>query len=589
MGQDTRTAMLARLSEYAYAPGKSPPPGFELVNGMSFASGLSAVALRDRASGEVIISYRGTDNLANVASWPGIAGSEAPRIKSALAGVLNNLSAHPNLPADPTVDFGQRLGDKFVKTGEATFAQYVTEARDFARRTEGLVREGSSTAKVSYTGHSLGGALAQIEASRSGAPAATFNAPGMSEFVRRTIDGADTTQIVNFRREGDLVSEVGTHAGRVVTHPAAGGVPIVDFLTEHSQRRYVEDLESGLRPLGPPKDGYLTKPVILDEATQRLFNPPPADTLGGMSTAAAGTGLAVGKVGATTASVALGGAAMAAGTAGAAGLGGPGTATAAAQEATERERDAEGSGEAAAGAASQSGAARAQSDEQASQSDTLSQQGQTSAASAQGSASGAEGQASSARQAASDAAAKAGSAGQARADAVQQTQSAAEAAQAAAESEQSAQERGTHAAERLTAATDAARDAEQGHQAASQSASVATQMASAASESRSEAERARDEALQARQECESLRSAVESLIAQIERLQQDAQSERQAANQAREETLRAQDETRRLRDDVEGLRSSSVDAEREATARASQSSHAEREASSAASRAASYV
>ena len=82
-------------------------------------------------------------------------------------------------------------------------------------------------AEITLTGHSLGGAIAQLIASASGVNATTFNAPGVAQFlpyfktslaslpVLRTPSGA--REITNLRAYGDLVSTVGTQVGATLT------------------------------------------------------------------------------------------------------------------------------------------------------------------------------------------------------------------------------------------------------------------------------------------------------------------------------------------------------------------------------------
>jgi hypothetical protein len=73
---------------------------------------------------------------------------------------------------------------------------------------------------IHFTGHSLGGAIAQVESARTGHPADTFNAPGVRSTVERLYpDKVDQApQIRNHFREADAVSDVGAHVGTRVPY-----------------------------------------------------------------------------------------------------------------------------------------------------------------------------------------------------------------------------------------------------------------------------------------------------------------------------------------------------------------------------------
>lgn len=97
--------------------------------------------------------------------------------------------------------------------------------------------------RVSVTGHSLGGGLAQVAGVWCGIPFATFNAPAMKAVIKaakynlakpmmmfrtRKARSPDASSGINFRIEGDLVSShmkglAGDHVGVCVDLPNATG------------------------------------------------------------------------------------------------------------------------------------------------------------------------------------------------------------------------------------------------------------------------------------------------------------------------------------------------------------------------------
>lgn len=71
---------------------------------------------------------------------------------------------------------------------------------------------------IIHVGHSLGGALAQLNANNKGQKAITFNAYGAAnlDVVDKTKIAASRHNITNFRMGQDFVSAISPHLGRVV-------------------------------------------------------------------------------------------------------------------------------------------------------------------------------------------------------------------------------------------------------------------------------------------------------------------------------------------------------------------------------------
>jgi hypothetical protein len=123
---------------------------------------------------------------------------------------------------------------------------------------------------VTVTGHSLGGAIAQVVANRRGHPMATFNAPGvavmtgrnlslqhpamlilrhggmLASAIRHPIQAArdvksafNVVRGVNLCLNNDIVSKIGNHYGRVMRIPGTG----VNPLTEHGIATVISVLE----------------------------------------------------------------------------------------------------------------------------------------------------------------------------------------------------------------------------------------------------------------------------------------------------------------------------------------------------------
>ena len=152
-------------------------------------------------------------------------------------------------------------------------------------------------AEITLTGHSLGGALAQILAEATGLSAITFDAPGAKEtnfYLSGELAALDelnfkhgSQEITNHRIYGDLISTVGEQLGNVVTYKPPvlesliNELPIGYAESMHSLDNMIDRLNSHAPPAsseGPKIDvvaGNLLKRILmsqLDEVTRFSLN-----------------------------------------------------------------------------------------------------------------------------------------------------------------------------------------------------------------------------------------------------------------------------------------------------------------------------
>ncbi|RYH09269.1 DUF2974 domain-containing protein [Tropicimonas sp. IMCC6043] len=149
-----------------------------------------------------------------------------------------------------------------LKLGVGMSTSYFSAAEEYVAR---YASEGTVVA----TGHSLGGAIAQVVGNRRQIPFVTFNAPGVAIFASRNLhtstahmsavriaggllgalrhpmqtarDVAATFYVVNgnnYRLSGDVVSQIGLHYGDVINISASG-----DPLSQHSMDTVLERLQ----------------------------------------------------------------------------------------------------------------------------------------------------------------------------------------------------------------------------------------------------------------------------------------------------------------------------------------------------------
>lgn len=168
-----QVSMYAALSRAAYQ-GEAVPLGWSIIKTESLSSGFAATAFKNE-SGEIVVAYRGTDEFKDLTG---------PDLDIALQNTPGQLEA----------------------------------AKDFLNRIQSDPDNQGST--VTLTGHSLGGALAQLVAALKGNIAYTYNAPGVNLILQDLPEnpnpGADPstfTNINNFNMRLDLVHARGDQLG----------------------------------------------------------------------------------------------------------------------------------------------------------------------------------------------------------------------------------------------------------------------------------------------------------------------------------------------------------------------------------------
>ncbi|WP_425476766.1 lipase family protein, partial [Xanthomonas albilineans] len=154
------------------------------------ASGFHATAYLNRKTNEVIIAYRGTDTDL-------FTGETKAEKRSHALTTLQDIAVDATMVRD-AVNPQKAAADAFT-------AQMLAKAA-----ARGIPKD-----HVTVAGHSLGGALAQIEAAKYGLAGSTYNAYG----ARALTDGAPQPgcHITNYRMANDVVSAASPHVGSMVS------------------------------------------------------------------------------------------------------------------------------------------------------------------------------------------------------------------------------------------------------------------------------------------------------------------------------------------------------------------------------------
>ena len=257
------------------------PPGYKIVGAQNDpASGFQAMAYqRTDGSGKTTIAIRGTElgrggrerlndlgfaDIAGIGMNEIVAPSRIPPVNSAMS---------PGDPRIPITNAAISVTNAAISTtasavGDTALSGQLTQAKEFTSR----IWRQASVGTISFTGHSLGGAIAQVEAARTGYAAETFNAPGMRQTVDRmcaeqTCPGQSGAQIINHVREGDFVGARGEHVGRVNGHADAGadyrivgadGKPTGETLYRSTGRAVLDSVVTGIA------DGAGLGQVVMD-------------------------------------------------------------------------------------------------------------------------------------------------------------------------------------------------------------------------------------------------------------------------------------------------------------------------------------
>ena len=160
---------------------------WHLINATTTSSGMSAIAVQDPATKDIVFAYRGTDIDKNI--W----------------------EAMKDIESDIAI---ASSGNVFVQDGLNQFHDAYT----FYTETIKKVGGGAHVGTKSFTGHSLGGGLAQYMAYKTGGAykAVTFDAVGIGQVLKNVNPRDYDTSVTDYTNEHDIIGMYGVQLGRTV-------------------------------------------------------------------------------------------------------------------------------------------------------------------------------------------------------------------------------------------------------------------------------------------------------------------------------------------------------------------------------------
>ncbi len=270
---DLSLTTMARFAESVYLikkgkdVSKVTPQGFVLREKYDSGTGVYAILFEEPKAGRVVLSFAGTEfsDPSDLLADLGIAGKEIEQLLDYLVEDIIDDAGIPKKVCDAAKktmravmgikkNYKKSKGRDVLKKGakpgkkldrQVAAALGILDGLTKVKRTNGkLIR----IDEVEVVGHSLGGFLAQVLATkRLLRRAVAFNPPGADRYL----NGAKAPgYLTNHARKGDLVGRFGKHTGPLYVYKNAKfkweRVKRLYLAQNHGMRDFREDLDKGM-------------------------------------------------------------------------------------------------------------------------------------------------------------------------------------------------------------------------------------------------------------------------------------------------------------------------------------------------------
>jgi WXG100 family type VII secretion target len=234
----------ALMSQAAYSEGGALPAaletkGWRVLRGAETDTGYFGMAYINDRTGEVVIAHRGTNpDLGDAAEVIGAIRSPLLTVSGIGREIFRGVGINQ--------DGSDLDDDAMIAIGKAP-DQY-DESKPFINTViEQMNATGRSHYQITHTGHSLGGALADLHAAGNGHRAITFDNPGTREILADLNQHYDKTKHLSYQSHANLVNPTNTPAGfsidiKLNTDSKILGV-IPDVLHDHSLDNMVSAID----------------------------------------------------------------------------------------------------------------------------------------------------------------------------------------------------------------------------------------------------------------------------------------------------------------------------------------------------------